>query len=212
MNFETTKAVKSPTLLSQISDSKKVRQLLTGKSLIKRTFNDSIDCTSSINRKVTTKKIDLLLQIFVKIYLLGDSPRRREAKKLAFANPEHYVLKPQHGDNIYKEDIPSFLKIFQNRNLINPPPHPSKIVRQGAVYYEQALSDLGIFGTIVWDTKPGKVHSNTTADYFLRSTFRCSNQGGISSEFGCVDSLYVSSKMSSKIGEQSVTFRPVNTC
>lgn len=203
LNLETTKAIKSPTLLSQISGSKKVQQLLTDKSLIERILNDNIDNNpTNTNEKVSTEEIDLLLQTFVNIYPLDDSPQGRKAKQLAFANPERYVLKPQReggGNNIYKNDIPAFLKSIPElqwnayilMDLINPPSHPNKIVRAGEVYHEQVLSELGIFGTIVWDTELGTVHSNTTADYLLRSKFSSSNEGGVAAGFGCVDSLYL---------------------
>lgn len=203
LNLETTRAIKSPTLLSQISGSKKVQQLLTDKALVERILNDNVGSSpSSANEKVTSEEIDLLLQTFVNIYPLDDSPRGREAKQLAFSNPERYVLKPQReggGNNIYKNDIPSFLKSIPElqwnayilMDLINPPSHPNKIVRAGEVYHEQVLSELGIFGTIVWDTELGTVHSNTTADYLLRSKFSSSNEGGVAAGFGCVDSLYL---------------------
>lgn len=55
---------------------------------------------------------DELVTTFMKLYPLDESPLGKEATKLAYSQPERFVLKPQReggGNNIYKNDIPAFL-------------------------------------------------------------------------------------------------------
>lgn len=55
---------------------------------------------------------DELVTTFMKLYPLDESFLGKEAMKLAYSQPERFVLKPQReggGNNIYKHDIPSFL-------------------------------------------------------------------------------------------------------
>ena len=78
-----------------------------------------------------------------------------KAIKLAFEEPEHFVLKPQReggGNNVYKENIPSFLKSLDKKDwgayilmeLINPPLYKNKLIRNGEIFHEDIISELGI--------------------------------------------------------------------
>lgn len=54
------------------------------------------------------------MEIFTGLYSLDFNEEGEEAVKMALANPEKYVLKPQReggGNNVYGTDIPNALKV-----------------------------------------------------------------------------------------------------
>lgn len=189
--LENSLAIKCPSLLTQLSGAKKVQQILTQKGMVEKFLPD-----------ISKDELDKLLSTFVAIYPLDDSEDGKTAKKLAFENPEKFVLKPQReggGNNIYKENIPAFLKSLDESKwgayilmeLINPPHHKNKIIREGEVFHENIISELGVFGTIVFNEESGDVLTNENGGWLLRSKFSSSNEGGVAAGFGCVDNIYL---------------------
>lgn len=184
--LETSYAIKAPDITTQLSGTKKIQQLLT---------NDEI-----LAKFVKHKDVrESLKSTFVKIYPLDDSPLGQTGKRLAFSSPSKFVLKPQReggGNNIYKEDIPSFLKKFDEREwsayilmeLIQPIETTENIVIRGNGFFnEPIISELGIFGTVLFDES--NIHFNEYSGWLLRSKFSRSNEGGVAAGFGCVDSF-----------------------
>lgn len=189
--LEKTLAIKCPSILTQLSGAKKVQQLLTQPEVIKQILPD-----------LNGVEYDRLMSTFVKIFPLDDSEDGQFAKKQAMESPAKYVLKPQReggGNNIYKENIPNFLaKLPQSdwgayilMELINPASHQNVILRQGEVIKEEIISELGTFGTALYDETTGKVHHNDYAGWLLRSKVSSSDEGGVAAGFGCVDSVYL---------------------
>ncbi|GMF00144.1 unnamed protein product [Ambrosiozyma monospora] len=133
---------------------------------------------------------------------MDDSELGLKAAKLAFEQPENFVLKPQReggGNNIYKEDIPKFLQKLPKKEwagyilmeLIHPPVFENPILKTGEVIKEGLVSELGVFGAYLFDEKSGKVLANDYSGHLLRSKTQSSNEGGVAAGFGCVDSLYL---------------------
>lgn len=187
--IETTKAIKCPSLLTQLSGTKKVQQALTDKALILSFVPD-----------LQESELEELLNTFVKIYPFDDSEDGQLAKKLAFESPEKFVLKPQReggGNNIYKENIPGFLNSINEEEwgayilmeLINPPTYENKILRLGQVLTEGILLELGIFGTILFDEETGDILYCENAGHLLRSKVSSSDEGGVAAGFGCLDNV-----------------------
>ena len=44
--------------------------------------------------------------------------------------------------------------------LINPPTHKNKIIRNNEVFHEDIISELGVFGTTVFNEKTGEILTN----------------------------------------------------
>lgn len=184
--LETSYAIKAPDLLTQLSGTKKIQQLLTNENILTRFVPDS-DTRSK------------LISTFVEIYPLDDSPLGQEGKKLAFESPSKFVLKPQReggGNNIYKENIPSFLKEIDEKDwsayilmeLIQPFETTENVVIRGNESFNEPItSELGIFGCILFDDS--KIHFNEYSGWLLRSKFSRSDEGGVAAGFGCVDSF-----------------------
>lgn len=189
--LETTYAIKCPSLLTQLSGTKKVQQALTSAELVQ-----------SFMPELSSQATQELLDTFVKIYPFDDSEEGKIAKKLAFESPEKFVLKPQReggGNNIYKENIPAFLNSIDESEwgayilmeIINPPTYENKILRLGQVHQEHIILELGIFGTILFNEDTGEVLSNENAGHLLRSKVSSSNEGGVAAGFGCLDNVYL---------------------
>lgn len=190
--LEDTLAIKCPSVLTQLSGTKKVQQILTKKEMVSKFLPNASD-----------EELKKILSTFVAIYSLDESDEESEkAIKLAFEEPEHFVLKPQReggGNNVYKENIPSFLKSLDKKDwgayilmeLINPPLYKNKLIRNGEIFHEDIISELGIFGTAVFNEKSGEILTNKNAGWLLRSKFSTSNEGGVAAGFGCVDNIYL---------------------
>ncbi|SCU82041.1 LAFA_0C08724g1_1 [Lachancea sp. 'fantastica'] len=184
--LETSYAIKAPNLLTQLAGVKKIQQILTEDSTLKLFISNEND-----RKKLATS--------FVKLYPLDDSELGKEAKKMAFESPERFVLKPQReggGNNIYKAEIPVFLKSIHEREwsgyilmeLIKPEPTTQNIVIRGSeTLREPILSELGIFGCVLFDDS--QLYSNEYAGWLLRSKSSSSDEGGVAAGFGCVDSV-----------------------
>lgn len=189
--LEKTLAIKCPSVLTQLSGAKKVQQLLTQQDIVK-----------SVVPELNEADLAKLMSTFVKIYPLDDSEEGKFAKKQALEHPQNYVLKPQReggGNNIYKDKIPEFLsKLNENEwgayilmELINPVQHENVIVRQGELLRENIISELGIFGTALFNEASGEIVENDYAGWLLRSKVSSSDEGGVAAGFGCVDSVYL---------------------
>ena len=141
-----------------------------------------------------------MIETFARIYPFDSSPEGLEARQLALSNPEGYVLKPQReggGNNIYRSSIPPFLKSLPDEShynayilmeLIRPPPLSNMIIREGKVVSGGVVGELGVYGTILWDTD-GKVLSNEQAGWLLRTKTKGVDEGGVAAGFGSVDSV-----------------------
>lgn len=186
--LESTLAIKCPSLLTQLSGSKKVQQLLTNKP--------------NLSKFLQEDEISKIHETFCKIYPMDDSEDGQLAKKLAFSNPQDYVLKPQReggGNNIYKEDIPSFLNSLPENDweayilmeLIHPETHNNLILRNGEILNDGIVSELGIFGSYLFNEKSGELLDNEVLGHLLRSKTSTSNEGGVAAGYGCVDNLYL---------------------
>jgi glutathione synthetase len=134
------------------------------------------------------------------MYPLDTTPLGLKARKLAFSNPESYVLKPQReggGNNIYRAQIPDFLKALPDEmhynayilmELIQPPPLENSIIREGKVVQGGVVGELGVYGTILWDSK-GRILENNEAGWLLRTKGKGVDEGGVAAGYGSVDSV-----------------------
>lgn len=191
LHLETSLAIKCPSLLTQLSGAKKIQQVLTATEVVTSFLPD-----------IAPDALENLLSTFVSIYPLDDSEEGKHAKKIAFETPEKFVLKPQReggGNNVYKQDIPGFLKSLDEKDwgayilmeLIHPPTHANTILRNDELFHEDIVSELGVFGNVLFNENSGEVLVNENAGFLLRSKFSSSDEGGVAAGFGCVDNVYL---------------------
>ena len=72
---------------------------------------------------------------------------------------------------------------------ISPPIRPSLICSNGCIIEKQINSELGIFGSLI--TQNGKLISERSGGYLLRSKPSSNIEGGIASGQGYIDSIYL---------------------
>lgn len=190
--LECSYSIKCPSVLTQLSGAKKVQQLLSDEQVIKK-----------VAPSLSQANINDLLETFVEIHPFDDStPEGRHARKLAFDQPQNYVLKPQReggGNNVYRDNIPGFLTTIPKSSwssyilmeLINPPTMSNKILRNGQVHNGEIVSELGVFGACLWNMQTKENMFNETSGWLLRSKLKSSDEGGVAAGFGCIDGVYL---------------------
>jgi glutathione synthase len=190
LQIERSRAIKCPSVLTQLAGCKKIQQVLATPS--------SPHLSKFLPKEQEARKV---LETFAPIYPLDTSSAGLEAKKLAL-NPEtasRFVLKPQReggGNNIYRAAIPSFLQSIPESKwpayilmeMIEPPAQQNVIFRNGDVQKGGVICELGIYGTCLWRHSDGDVLWNEEAGYLLRTKGDQSEEGGVAAGFGAVDS------------------------
>jgi glutathione synthetase len=196
LHLEKSRAIKCPSILTQLAGCKKVQQVLATPHSphLKRFLPDS-----AVAERV--------LATFAPIYPLDNSEAGKEARKLA-ADPSsasRYVLKPQReggGNNIYRKAIPPFLQKLPETHwpayilmeMIEPPPLTNAIMRNGELQRGGVICELGVYGVCLWKDgsgpdQKGEILENREAGYLLRTKGNQSEEGGVAAGFGAVDSV-----------------------
>lgn len=192
-HLERSAAIKCPTVLNQLAGCKIIQQVLaetTGPDHLARFLSDTDSST-----------VSRLRATFAPQYDLSSQGRGRE---LAL-NPEaaaNHVLKPQReggGNNIYKTEIPDFLRSIPEADwkrwilmeLIHPSASAKNVALRsdGEVLGGHVISELGVYGTILWDQKGGNTLHNDEGGYLLRTKAKEVNEGGVASGFSSLDSV-----------------------
>ncbi|KAL1608841.1 Glutathione synthetase [Nothophoma quercina] len=195
LHLEKSKAIKCPSVLTQLAGCKKVQQVLaTPQSPHLKRFLPDDDVASRLSKT------------FAPIYPLDKSDAGQEAKKLATdpSSAIRYVLKPQReggGNNIYRKSIPPFLQKLPEAQwpayilmeMIEPPPLRNAIIRNGIVERGGVICELGVYGVCLWrggagNGQKGEILENFEAGYLLRTKGDQSEEGGVAAGFGAVDS------------------------
>jgi glutathione synthase len=192
IQLERSAAIKCPTVLNQLAGCKKVQQVLAEPS--------GPDHLSHFLPHTGPSIISNVRETFAPQYDLSPNGRGRE---LAL-NPEtavNHVLKPQReggGNNIYKADIPGFLRSIPEADwkrwvlmeMIQPPPAAKNIVLRsdGAVLSGNVIGELGVFGTILWKDN-GDIIQNEQGGWLMRTKGKESNEGGVAAGFSSLDSV-----------------------
>lgn len=135
---------------------------------------------------------------------MGDEKNGNNTLKMALANPQRFVLKPQReggGNNIYGDDIKVFLESMKSpqerlawilMDRIHPPPQLNYIIRAGGeddLELKEVISELGIFGVVIGDEK--NIISNKQIGHIFRTKLTTSNEGGLMSGTAATDSPFL---------------------
>ena len=194
-HLEKSRAIKCPSILTQLAGCKKIQQVLA--------TPHSPHLQRFLPNEAQAARV---LKTFAPIYPLDESEAGLEARKLA-THPDsavRYVLKPQReggGNNIYRKSIPGFLEKLPKSHwpayilmeMIEPPPLRNAIMRNGELQKGGVICELGVYGVCLWtngqdENDKGKVLENWEAGYLLRTKGDQSEEGGVAAGFGAVDS------------------------
>jgi glutathione synthetase len=195
LHIERSRAIKCPSVLTQLAGCKKIQQVLATPNSphLAKFLHDEAEATK-------------VLETFAPIYPMDTSSAGKEARKLATdpTTASRFVLKPQReggGNNIYRKAIPKFLKstpedkwpAYILMEMIEPPTQKNVIFRNGEVQKGGVIYELGIYGVCLWrhgdgGEDNGEVLENWEAGYLLRTKGDTSEEGGVAAGFGAVDS------------------------
>lgn len=192
IHLERSAAIKCPTVLNQLSGCKKVQQVLAEPT--------GPDHLSSFLSGTDRETIASLRKTFAPQYDLSSEGKGRELA-LNPVTAMNHVLKPQReggGNNIYKSDIPGFLRSIPETEwkgwvlmeLITPAPSAKNVALRsdGEVLRGNVISELGVYGSILWDNT-GKILHNQDGGWLLRTKGKEVNEGGVAAGFSSLDSL-----------------------
>lgn len=193
--LERSKAIKCPSVITQLAGAKKVQQVLAMEGVVERFIADP-------------KLAQRVRGTFAVIHPLDTSPAGLAAREIALNSPEKYVLKPQReggGNNIYRSKIPDFLRsipeshwsVYILMELIEPPNLENIITRNGETMGGGVIGELGVYGAVLWRDGEGErrgegiqeIVSNEESGWLLRTKGRDSEEGGVAAGFGCVDAV-----------------------
>ncbi|KAL9106613.1 MAG: hypothetical protein Q9227_008396 [Pyrenula ochraceoflavens] len=218
-HLERSSAIKCPSILTHLSGSKKIQQLLS-------TSPDTL-LPRFLPPSTSSSTLSLLPSTFAPMYSL--TPHSLGAQiALDPQTASNHVLKPQReggGNNIYRSAIPPFLRsipeeeygLYTLMELIQPPQAAKNTVLRsdGQVVSGEVISELGVFGGIVWrrdlgggggvvgeasdggggaETSKGEerkmeVLFNREGGWLLRTKSRESDEGGVAAGFSSLDSV-----------------------
>ena len=194
-HIERSAAIKCPSVLTQVSGTKKVQQVLATPT--------TSGGSSILNKFIQggSSAIPEIWKTFTNIFPLDESEAGKKARQIALDLDlcQSYVLKPQReggGNNIYRSAIPPFLKSIPESHwtsyilmeLITPPPVRNLILRNGKLEEGGVICELGVYGTCLWNNQTKEILHNDQGGYLLRTKGDKSEEGGVAAGFGCMDS------------------------
>jgi glutathione synthetase len=212
LKIEQSFAIKCPTVALQLAGAKKVQQVLSDPDELEYFVKDP-----SKGQVWSDENIALLRESFMPMYGMEANSKGIEIASNE-ESAKDYVMKPQReggGNNVYREAIPTELakleKLDQERGfegikrregyilmkLIQPPSNIGNYLLRsgsstaGAVLAKDVISELGVFGTILFkEAKNGisKVVYEKSDGHLLRTKGRESDEGGVAVGYSVIDS------------------------
>jgi len=192
--LERSLAIKCPSIPLQLAGGKKVQQVLTEPGVL-----EGYLCDQKWGEQIfTLNEVQEIRDSWMMMWGLDNKDGIDKARTLAST----LVLKPQReggGNNIYKDDIPSFLDNLPPKEneawiameLIVPPQGTSNyLVRAegGGAFRTEVASELGIFGWALFGGPNSDVKQKEIG-WLVRTKGKDSNEGGVAAGFSVLDSL-----------------------
>ncbi|KAF7805146.1 glutathione synthetase, chloroplastic-like [Senna tora] len=184
--MEKSSAIKCPSISYHLVGTKKIQQELAKPNVLERYLENKEDVAK-------------LRECFAGLWSLDES----DITKKAIERPELFVMKPQReggGNNIYGDAVRQTLLKLQKAKSeedaayilmqrIFPTMFETFFMRSGCCHKNQAISELGIFGTYL--RNKDKVIINEQSGYLMRTKISSSDEGGVAAGFAALDSVYM---------------------
>ncbi|WWD07875.1 glutathione synthetase [Kwoniella europaea PYCC6329] len=210
--LEKSKAIKCPSMALQLSGAKKIQQVLSEPGVLEDFLLGDHRPHVGFGKgagSLTQEDVDRLRLTWIGLYPMDNSELGKKAYALATSQPEKYVLKPQReggGNNIYRENIPGYLKELAEEDkhriegepekkegyilmeLIEPPKGLRNLLVKGGENKSRLadiVSELGVYGVSLFGEKEVV---NQTAGTLLRTKGRESDEGGVAIGISSIDS------------------------
>ncbi|XP_072259299.1 glutathione synthetase [Pyxicephalus adspersus] len=190
LTMERSAAVKCPDIATQLVGTKKVQQELSRPLILEKFLPEYPEA------------VDRIRETFAGLYSLDIGEEGDQTVKIALANPEHYVLKPQReggGNNIYGDEIREVLEKFKNStertsyilmDKIKPQPVKNCLLKaNGQLQISECISELGMFGVYV--RQGSEMVLNERVGHLLRTKATEHADGGVAAGVAVLDNPYL---------------------
>ncbi|OCT62849.1 hypothetical protein XELAEV_18043940mg [Xenopus laevis] len=188
--LERSRAVKCPDVPTQLVGTKKVQQELSRPQILEKFLPDKPEAVARIR------------ETFTGLYSLDIGEEGDEAVRVALANPDQFVLKPQReggGNNLYGEELKEKLQECKDSeertsyilmDKINPKPLKNCLLRAGGrVQISECISELGMFGVYVRHRE--QMIYNDQVGHLLRTKAIEHSDGGVAAGVAVLDNPYL---------------------
>ncbi|XP_063816209.1 glutathione synthetase [Pseudophryne corroboree] len=188
--MERSTAVKCPDIATQLAGTKKVQQELSRPLILEKFLPDQPEAVVRIR------------ETFAGLYSLDIGVEGDQTMKIALANPELYVLKPQReggGNNIYGNEIREVLERFRDStertsyilmDKIKPQPIRNCLLKaNGKLHVSECISELGMFGVYVRHGE--EMVLNECVGHLLRTKATEHADGGVAAGVAVLDNPYL---------------------
>ncbi|KAM3617058.1 uncharacterized protein V6R79_001702 [Siganus canaliculatus] len=185
--IERSLAVKCPDIGTHLAGTKKVQEVLSRPGVLERFFPDQ------------PQVVEQIRATFAGLYTLDMGPDGDQTVKMALANPDKFVLKPQReggGNNYFGEDIVRVLQETKNdqrraayilMDRIQPRVEQNILLRRGLpLKLTSVCCEIGIYGAYV--RHGGDMIFNEDAGHILRTKSTEHNDGGVHNATSVFDS------------------------
>ncbi|EEB06308.2 glutathione synthetase large subunit G [Schizosaccharomyces japonicus yFS275] len=188
LTVEKSLAIKCPSIAFHLAGSKKIQQELAVEGVLENYLSGN--------------ELKAIRYTFADMYPLDESEAGLKGRKLALESPEHYVLKPQReggGNNVYGADIPKFLEKTEKKNWssyilmrhIDAIPSTNYILKGKKAVKFETVDELGILGTLVYNSKTGEELQNTQVGYICRTKPINVSEGGVATGYASLSSVHL---------------------
>ncbi|CAD8206345.1 unnamed protein product [Paramecium octaurelia] len=185
--IELSKALKCPSLNTQLVNFKKLQQILLDETQIQKFLNKD--------------EAKLISENYCKIWGFDHEDQHEKLIEMIQQNPHDYVLKPQRegGGNNYYDDqiIPELLKLTPEQRTefivmerIKPIPRIGFLMRRGQLDIQAVISEISVIGYFINEGE--KILVNEVGGYLVRTKRYLDNEGGVAAGYAVVDSFMVS--------------------
>jgi len=209
--LERSVAIKCPSLALQLAGGKKVQEVLGRADMLEKFLADN----TKYSRVFSKEEIQELRDNFMDMWSLdvGQDMLLPDIQTIKTGNEnfgvrkareeaDSLVLKPQReggGNNIYKEDIPTFLDNLEPRErgawiamrlIVTPAGVGNYLIRAGTALKTYTISELGIFGwSLFGDDGGDSIVEEETVGWLVRTKGIEANEGGVATGFSVLDSI-----------------------
>lgn len=189
--LEQSRAIKCPTIRSQLAGCKIVQEYLTHEGIVEKFLSDE-----EISRKIRST--------FATMFTFDDRSTREKSLNVLRTHPHDYVLKPQReggGNNKYDDELlalindhPDLLNNYIGMEKISPPRCRCSLIKPNGreLFNVECIQEIGIYGTCLINVQTGEEYLNEGIGYLVRTKTIDTNEGGVATGYSVLDSLNVS--------------------
>ena len=189
--MEQSRAIKCPTIRSQLAGCKIVQEYLTHEGIVEKYLPDG-----AIAKNIRST--------FASMFTFDDEQTRAAHLDLLRRESHGYVLKPQReggGNNKYDDDLLHIIDKEQDSlnnyiamEKILPPKCTTCLIKPNGkqLLHVECINEIGIYGTMLTNVDTNEEYINEVTGYLVRTKTTDTNEGGVATGYSVLDCLNVS--------------------